>query len=40
MTFNKNDIKSMYSESYPIYPDLWGGKTATRCLQAILEYKS
>ena len=26
MTFNKNDIKSMYSESYPIYPDLWGGK--------------
>lgn len=36
----KNEYyKLMNSESYPVYPDLWDGKTAKRCLKCILDYK-
>ena len=36
----KNEYyKLMNIESYPVYPDLWDGKTAKRCLKCILDYK-
>jgi len=40
-----DDIKKEYyelmnSEFSPVYPPLWDGKTASRCLDAILNYKS
>jgi UDP-N-acetylglucosamine 2-epimerase (non-hydrolysing) len=39
------DIKSEYyelmnSKYSPVYPTLWDGKTANRCLESILNYKS
>ena len=40
-----DDIKSEYyelmnSKISPVYPPLWDGKTANRCLKLLLNYKS
>ena len=40
-----DDIKNEYyklmnSKFHPVYPPLWDGKTANRCLESILNYKS
>jgi len=40
-----DDIKNEYnelinSEIFPVFPPLWDGKTAKRCLKSILNYKS